>query len=78
MPLADYVPRLDNRNFDDLVEEARARVPRYTSELTDFNPGDPAFALIELNAWMTDLLLYRLGRVSELHYLNSSNSSVSS
>lgn len=69
MPLADYVPRLDNRNFDDLVEEARARVPRYTSELTDFNPGDPAFALIELNAWMTDLLLYRLGRVSELHYL---------
>ena len=69
MPLANYVPNLDNRTFDDLVEEARARVPRYTSELTDFNPGDPAFALIELNAWMTDLLLYRLGRVSELHYL---------
>lgn len=69
MPLADHLPKLDNRNFDDLVEEARARVPRYTNELTDFNPGDPAFALIELNAWMTDMLLYRLGRTSELHYL---------
>lgn len=69
MPLADHLPKLDNRTFDDLVEEARARVPRYTSALTDFNPGDPAFALIELNAWMTDMLLYRLGRVSELHYL---------
>ena len=69
MPLADHLPKLDNRTFDDLVEEARARVPRYTNELTDFNPGDPAFALIELNAWMTDMLLYRLGRTSELHYL---------
>lgn len=69
MPLADHMPRLDDLTFDDLVAQARQRVTRYTTELTDFNPGDPAFALIELNAWMTELLLFRLGRVSDLHYL---------
>jgi predicted phage baseplate assembly protein len=69
MPLADGFPRLDDRRFADLVNEARARIPRYTPEWTDFNAGDPGFALVELFAWMSELLLYRLGRVPELNYL---------
>ena len=69
MPLADYIPRLDDRRFDDLLAEARARIPRYTPEWTDYNPGDAGFALVELYAWASDLLMYRLGRTNELLYL---------
>lgn len=69
MPLADHIPQLDDRRFADLVAEARARIPQYTPEWTDYNPGDPGFALVELFAWMSELLLYRLGRVPELNYL---------
>ncbi|MGK7865366.1 putative baseplate assembly protein [Falsiroseomonas sp. E2-1-a4] len=69
MPLADGFPRLDDRRFADIVNEARARIPRYTPEWTDYNAGDPGFALIELFAWMSEMLLYRLGRVPELNYL---------
>lgn len=69
MPLASHFPVLDNRTFDDLVAEARARIPRYTPEWTDYNPGDPGMALIELFAWMTELLSFRLNQVPKLTYL---------
>jgi predicted phage baseplate assembly protein len=69
MPLADNLPVIDNRRFEDLVAEARTRIPRYTPEWTDFNPGDPGFALVELFAWMTELLTYRLAQVPELNYI---------
>ena len=55
--------------FDDLVAEAKTRIPRYTPEWTDFNPGDAGFALVELFAWMTELLTYRLGQVPLLNYI---------
>src|SRR5690606_34365177 len=69
MPLNQYFPVLDNRRFADLVAEAKARIPRYTPEWTDFNAGDAGVALVELFSWMTELLVYRLGRVPELNYL---------
>ena len=69
MPLASHFPVLDNRKFDDLVAEAKARIPRYTPEWTDYNPGDPGLALIELFAWMTELLSFRMNQVPKLSYL---------
>lgn len=69
MPLASHFPILDNRNFEDIVAEAKARIPRYTPEWTDFNPGDPGMALVELFAWMTELLSFRLNQVPRLSYL---------
>src|ERR1700733_3105599 len=69
MPLAALLPVIDNRMFDDLVAEAKTRIPRYTPEWTDFNPGDAGFALVELFAWMTELLTYRLGQVPQLNYI---------
>jgi predicted phage baseplate assembly protein len=67
MPLP--LPVIDNRSFDDIVAEAQTRIPRYTQEWTDFNPGDAGFALVELFAWMTDLLIFRLGQVPQLNYI---------
>ena len=62
-------PRLDDRAFDDLVNEARARIRLYTPEWTDHNLSDPGITLIELFAWMTDIVLYRLNRVPDRHYV---------
>lgn len=62
-------PDLDSRRFDDLVREARARIPRYTPEWTNFNDSDPGMTLVKLHAWMTETLLYELNRVPELNYI---------
>ena len=62
-------PRLDDRAFADIVEEARRRIPLYTPEWTDHNLSDPGMTLIELFAWMTDIVLYRLNRVPDKHFI---------
>jgi predicted phage baseplate assembly protein len=62
-------PRLDDKTYNDLVEEALKRIPRYTPEWTDHNASDPGVTLIELFAYMTDVMLYRLNRVPERHYV---------
>jgi predicted phage baseplate assembly protein len=69
MPLKNEYPAIDDRRYADLVAEARARIPRYTSEWTDVNDNEPGMALVQLMAWMADLLLARLGRVPKLNYL---------
>lgn len=67
MPLT--APELDTRRFDDLVREARERIPRYTPEWTNFNDSDPGMTLVKLHAWMTETILYELNRVPELNYI---------
>lgn len=62
-------PQLDDRRFQDIVNEAKSLIPRYTPEWTDHNVSDPGVTLIELFAWMTDMILYRLNRVPEKNYL---------
>src|SRR3954469_832849 len=58
-------PKLDDRTFNDIVEEAISMIPRYAPEWTNHNPSDPGITLIELAAWMTDLLIYRRNQVPE-------------
>ncbi len=67
MPLS--VPQLDDRTFQNLVDEAKKRIPHYTKEWTDHNVSDPGVTLIELFAYMTEVLLYRLNQVPDLHYI---------
>lgn len=67
MPLPD--PQLDDRRFQDIVNEAKRLIPRYTPEWTDHNVSDPGITLVELFAWIADLLLYRMNRVPEKNYL---------
>lgn len=67
MPLP--TPTLDDRRFQDLVDEAKSLIPRYCPEWTDHNVSDPGVTLIELFAWMTDLLLYRVNQVPDKAYV---------
>ena len=62
-------PKLDDRSFHDLVEEAVRMIPRYSPEWTNHNPSDPGITLIELAAWMTDQLIGRLNQVPDKNYV---------
>ena len=73
MPLESHVPNLDDRRYDDIIDEVRTRIARYTPEWTpvwtDVNDSDPGITMVQVFAWLTEMLLYRLGRVPELNYL---------
>jgi predicted phage baseplate assembly protein len=63
------VPNLDDRRFQDLVDEAKRLVQQRCPEWTDHNVSDPGVTLIETFAWMTDQLIYRLNRVPDRNYV---------
>lgn len=67
MPLP--VPNLDDRHFQQLVDDAKRLVQRRCPEWTDHNVSDPGVTLIEAFAQMVDQLIYRLNRVPDRHYL---------
>lgn len=63
-------PILDNLRFQkDLVDEARRRIIRYCPDWTEYNLSDPGITLIELFAWMTELIVYRLNQVPDKNYI---------
>lgn len=62
-------PNLDDRTFQDIVDEALRLIPQYCPDWTNLNPSDPGVTLVELFAWMTEMMLYRLNRVPEKNLL---------
>ena len=56
-------PNLDDRRFQDLVDDAKRLVQQRCPEWTDHNVSDPGVTLIEAFAQMVDQLIYRLNRV---------------
>jgi hypothetical protein len=63
MPL--QIPNLDNRNYQQLLDAALARIPVHTPEWTNFNRSDPGVTLIEVFAFLTESLLYRANQIPE-------------
>jgi predicted phage baseplate assembly protein len=59
------IPNLDDRRFQDLVDDGKRLVQQRCPEWTDHNVHDPGVTLIEAFAYMTDQLLYRLNRVPD-------------
>ncbi|MGW7530841.1 hypothetical protein [Amycolatopsis sp. NPDC054798] len=59
------VPVIDGRSYEDLLNEAIARIPVHNPEWTNFNRSDPGITLVELFAFMTDSLLYRVNQIPE-------------
>src|SRR5206468_177997 len=58
-------PDLDDRRFQDLVDDAKRMVMRQCPEWTDHNVSDPGITLIETFAYMTDQMLFRLNLVPD-------------
>jgi predicted phage baseplate assembly protein len=62
-------PNLDDRMFQDLVDDAKRLVQQRCPTWTDHNVSDPGVTLIEAVAQMVDQLIYRLNRVPDLNYI---------
>lgn len=62
-------PSLDDRRFQDLVDDAKRLIQQRCPTWTDHNVSDPGVTLVETFAWMTDLLLQRLNRVPDRNYI---------
>jgi predicted phage baseplate assembly protein len=63
------VPNLDDRRFQDFVDDAKRLIAQRCPAWTDHNVSDPGVTLIELFAFMTDQLVYRLNRVPDRQYV---------
>ena len=64
MPL--QLPVLDDRDFEQLLVEAKRRIPVHTPEWTNFDvESDPGITIVELFAFLTESLLYRADRIPE-------------
>src|SRR6266849_8892036 len=67
MPLT--IPAIDDRRYQDLRDDALARIPVHNPEWTNFNKSDPGVTLIELFAFLTENLLYRSNQIPERNRL---------
>src|SRR5882724_5497145 len=63
------VPNLDDRSWKQIVDEAVRLIPRYCPEWTNHNASAPGVTLLELYAWMTEMVIYRLNKVPEKNFL---------
>lgn len=67
MPLQS--PKLDDRDFNALFAELKKLIPRYSPEWTDHNDSDPGITLLQLFAYLGDLMIYRLNQVPDKNYV---------
>ena len=67
MPL--QVPSIDNRRYQELLNEALTRIPVHNPQWTNFNKSDPGVTLLELFAFMQESLLYRSNQIPERNRL---------
>src|ERR1044071_9945711 len=73
MPLEDSLPKLDDHSYDSIVAEMRSRISRCTPEWTpvwpDLNSSDPGITMLQVFAWLGEMLAYRMNQVPSLLYL---------
>lgn len=73
MPLEDHLPQLDDHTYDSIVAEMRSRISRYTPEWkpvwSDFNDSDPGITMLQVVAWLGEMLAYRMNQVPARTYL---------
>ncbi len=62
-------PNLDDRTFAQLVEDARQRILLTCPEWTDLSASDPGMVLVEVFAYLTETMIYRLNRLPEKAYI---------
>ena len=62
-------PNLDDKTYQEILDEAIRLIPHYCPEWTNHNPTDPGVTLIELFSWMMEMVIYRLNKVPDKVYL---------
>ncbi|HEU0013461.1 MAG TPA: hypothetical protein VFQ45_07240 [Longimicrobium sp.] len=63
--MAIPLPDLDDLAYADLLEEARTLIPALAPEWTNHNPSDPGITLVELFAWLAEMLVWRANQLPD-------------
>ncbi|MCA9663129.1 MAG: baseplate J/gp47 family protein [Myxococcales bacterium] len=63
--MSHELPGVPELRYADLVDAAKAKIPALAPEWTDHGPADAGVALIELLAWVTEILGYRATRQTD-------------
>lgn len=56
---------LRDKNFENLMQEARIQIPLYSKEWTNFNPSEPAVTILENISEYTILQQANMGKISD-------------
>ena len=67
MPLPS--PNLDDRSFQSLVDDTKRMIGLRCPEWTDHNVSDPGITLLELFAYLSETMLYRMNQVPEKNHI---------
>jgi hypothetical protein len=57
------LPNLDDRTYAELKAEATTLIPSLQPAWTNHNPSDPGIMLVELLAWLTEMLLFQVNEI---------------
>ncbi len=57
------LPNLDDQGYADLTARAQALLPALDPSWTNYNPSDPGVTLVEMLAWLTEMLLFQVNQV---------------
>ena len=60
-------PDSDTKRYQELFNEALERVPAHSPQWTSFNQSDPGITLVQLFAWVAEILGFRFDRIPESH-----------
>ncbi len=58
-------PQLDDLRFPVVIDQLRRQIPVYAPEWTDHNESDPGIALMQLFAYLSEQIGYRLNRLPD-------------
>jgi hypothetical protein len=58
------LPNLDDRLYEQMLQEARKAIPKLFPQWTDENAHDPGMTMLELLTWMTEMQQYYLNRIT--------------
>ena len=57
------LPNLDDRTYAELTAEAQALIPSLYPGWSNHNPSDPGIVLMEMLAWLTEMLLFQVNEI---------------
>ncbi len=66
-------PNLDDRTFEQLLEDCKRRIPALCPTWTDLGESDPGIVLLQLFSYLTETMIYRLNRLPEKAYIEFLN-----
>ena len=65
--MAIPLPNLDDRTYADLAAEAQTLLPSLYPGWTNHNASDPGIVLVELLAWLTEMLMFQVNEIPATH-----------